>query len=51
VMAPPFLLRDTPPRVTRPAPLLGEHTHEILSEVLGLDEGEISDLEREGVLD
>jgi benzylsuccinate CoA-transferase BbsF subunit len=51
VMAPPFLLRDTPPQVTRAAPLLGEHTHEILSEVLGLDEGEISDLEREGVLD
>jgi crotonobetainyl-CoA:carnitine CoA-transferase CaiB-like acyl-CoA transferase len=51
VMAPPFLLRDTPPEVQRAAPLLGEHTREILSTVLGLAESEIEVLERDGVLE
>jgi crotonobetainyl-CoA:carnitine CoA-transferase CaiB-like acyl-CoA transferase len=51
VMAPPFLLRDTPPDVRKPAPLLGEHTREVLSEVLGLPHAEIEALEREGVLE
>jgi crotonobetainyl-CoA:carnitine CoA-transferase CaiB-like acyl-CoA transferase len=51
VMAPPFLLRDTPPEVRRAAPLLGEHTREILSGVLGLADAEIDALESEGVLE
>jgi len=51
VMAPPFLLKDTPPEVSRPAPLLGEHTHAILSEDLGLSDAEIHNLEKDGVLD
>jgi crotonobetainyl-CoA:carnitine CoA-transferase CaiB-like acyl-CoA transferase len=51
VMAPPFLLRDTPPCVERPAPLLGQHTREVLNEVLGLADAEIDELERDGVLD
>jgi crotonobetainyl-CoA:carnitine CoA-transferase CaiB-like acyl-CoA transferase len=50
VMAPPFLLRGTPPEVKRPAPLLGEHTHEVLTELLGVDEAEIASLEAAGVL-
>ena len=50
VMAPPFLLSETPPTVTRPAPLLGQHTREVLSEVLGVQETEVDELEREGVL-
>jgi 2-methylfumaryl-CoA isomerase len=34
----------------RPAPLLGEHTEEILAEVLGLSQGEIGDLHDRGVV-
>jgi benzylsuccinate CoA-transferase BbsF subunit len=51
VQAPPFLLRGTPPEVRRPAPLLGEHTREVLTELLGIAEEEIDSLERDGVLD
>jgi crotonobetainyl-CoA:carnitine CoA-transferase CaiB-like acyl-CoA transferase len=51
VQAPPFLLRETPPDVRRPAPLLGEHTREVLTELLGVDDAEMDALEREGVLD
>ena len=51
VQAPPFLLRDTPPEVRRPAPLLGEHTREVLTELLGVDDAEFESLEREGVLE
>jgi benzylsuccinate CoA-transferase BbsF subunit len=51
VQMPPFLLRDTPPAVRQPAPQLGQHTREVLAELLALDESEIDGLEREGVLD
>jgi benzylsuccinate CoA-transferase BbsF subunit len=51
VMAPPFLLRGTPPQVDEPAPLLGQHTRSVLGEVLSLSDGEIDDLEAKGVLD
>jgi benzylsuccinate CoA-transferase BbsF subunit len=51
VQAPPFLLRDTPPEVRRPAPLLGEHTRQVLTELLGLDDTEVDALAQEGVLD
>ena len=51
VQAPPFLLRDTPPEAHHPAPLLGEHTREVLTELLGVDDAEFESLEREGVLE
>ncbi|WP_434740576.1 CoA transferase [Micromonospora sp. SH-82] len=43
-------LTDTPPRLDRPAPLLGEHTEELLGEMLGLTTQEITDLRERGVL-
>jgi len=48
--APPFQLTGTPATLTRPAPMLGQHTHEICREVLGLDDAEIARLQAEGVL-
>ncbi|MDP9461823.1 MAG: CoA transferase, partial [Actinomycetota bacterium] len=48
--APPFRLTGTPVTLSRPAPLLGQHTHEICRDVLGLDDAEIARLEAKGVL-
>ena len=33
-----------------PAPTLGQHNHEVLSSILGLDEAEIERLENQGVI-
>ncbi len=38
------------PGIRSPPPLLGEHTDEVLREVLGSSEEEIEQLRREGVL-
>jgi benzylsuccinate CoA-transferase BbsF subunit len=46
----PFRFSHTPVRPTRPAPLLGEHTREILSGMLALSDKEIDELEAEQVL-
>jgi formyl-CoA transferase len=46
----PIKLSDSPTEVTR-SPLLGEHTDEILAEVLGLDEHAISELRAAGALE
>jgi len=51
VMAPPFQLCGTPPQVEGPAPLLGEHTHSVLKEILGLSAGEIQALEESRALE
>jgi crotonobetainyl-CoA:carnitine CoA-transferase CaiB-like acyl-CoA transferase len=40
----PFKLSDTPCSVRRPPPLLGQHSTEILTQELGLDERAIDDL-------
>jgi len=45
----PFVMGETPWRVGR-APLLGEHTEEVLRERLSLDEGEMWALRREGII-
>jgi len=47
---PPFLLSETPARVGGPGPLLGEHTDEVLAELLGSSEDELRALREEGVL-
>ncbi|MBG9387393.1 CaiB/BaiF CoA transferase family protein [Caenimonas aquaedulcis] len=46
----PFRFSRTPVQPTRPAPLLGEHTREILRDMLGLGDAEIDALEAEQVL-
>ena len=51
VESPPALLRSTPPRQERAAPLLGAHTAEVLSEILGLSDTDIEDLSQAGALD
>jgi formyl-CoA transferase len=45
----PIKLSDSPTEVTR-SPLLGEHTDEILQEVLGFDEARIAELKYSGAL-
>ena len=45
----PFMMNASPWAVRRPAPLLGQHTDEVLTE-LGRSESEIESLRREGVI-
>ena len=49
-VANPARLSATPPTYERAAPLLGEHTHEILSGVLGLTDADIDKLRTDGVI-
>src|SRR5262245_34755785 len=46
----PFRASATSASIRRPAPLLGEHTAEVLTEVLGLAEADISRLEQSGAI-
>jgi len=47
---PPYLLSETPARVSGPGPLLGEHTDEVLSAILGCDAGQLATLRAAGVI-
>ena len=44
-------LSRTPGDLTRPAPLLGEHTEYVLKEIIGISEDEYQSLENDGVLE
>jgi formyl-CoA transferase/CoA:oxalate CoA-transferase len=46
----PVKLSETPGRVRQPAPLLGQHTDEVLRQYLGLNEAEITALRQAGAL-
>jgi CoA:oxalate CoA-transferase len=46
----PIKFSDTKGDVTKPAPLLGEHTEDVLKNVLGLSDEEIMSLRKEGVI-
>jgi len=50
VSASPLKLSETPGEVYAPAPMLGEHTDEVLREVLGYSPDVISQLKIEGVI-
>ncbi|MBI4338830.1 MAG: CoA transferase [Chloroflexi bacterium] len=46
----PVRLSRTPPGVDRPGPSVGEHTREVLRDVLGLPAAEVERLEQQGVV-
>jgi len=46
----PFRLSETPGKVYSPAPLLGEHSEQILRDLLGYTRKEIQQLKEEGVI-
>jgi crotonobetainyl-CoA:carnitine CoA-transferase CaiB-like acyl-CoA transferase len=46
----PVRLSETPGSVRSPAPMLGEHTEEVLADLLGLTAGEIAALRAAGVV-
>ncbi len=49
-LAPPFILTESPARVQRASPCLGEHNDYVLGEILGIPEDELQRLQAEGVL-
>jgi len=46
----PVKYSDTPATIRRPPPLLGEHTDEVLEELLGRGPAAIADLRRRGAI-
>jgi crotonobetainyl-CoA:carnitine CoA-transferase CaiB-like acyl-CoA transferase len=50
VVGPPARFSETPADVRMPAPLLGQHTDEVLRERLGLDDREIERLRGVGAI-
>ena len=50
VVGSPVRLSKTPAKISTPAPTHGQHTREVLREVLGLSADEISALDAQGVL-
>ncbi|MCP1646245.1 crotonobetainyl-CoA:carnitine CoA-transferase CaiB-like acyl-CoA transferase [Pseudomonas citronellolis] len=47
----PLKLSETPVQYQRPAPMLGEHTDEVLKRRLGLDEARLAELKAQGVIE
>jgi CoA:oxalate CoA-transferase len=50
VCASPLKLSETPGEVYAPAPMLGEHSAQVLHEVLGYSREKIAQLQSEGVI-
>ena len=49
-IASPIHMEKTPVDYRRPAPMLGEHTEEVLDELLGVGAEEIADLRQKGAI-
>ncbi|MDP2954476.1 MAG: CoA transferase [Chloroflexota bacterium] len=50
VVGPPWKMSATPPRVSGPGPLLGQHNPYVFGELLGLSPQEIAELQGEGAI-
>jgi succinate--hydroxymethylglutarate CoA-transferase len=50
LVSPPVKFSETPPTIRTPPPTLGQHTDEVLMEVLGMEQGEVEKLRGEGVV-
>jgi len=50
VVRSPLNFSETPITEYRAPPMLGEHTHAVLSEMLNLDEAAIAELATEGII-
>ena len=46
----PVKFSHSEPSIRTPPPLLGQHTEEVLSDILGMDADEIQKLKHEGVI-
>ena len=46
----PYRLNGEPLEIKWPSPTLGQHNREVLAGILGLNDAEISDLQRQGVI-
>ena len=46
-----FRLSKSGGGITQPGPMIGQHTHAVLADFLGLDAKRISELEESGALD
>jgi crotonobetainyl-CoA:carnitine CoA-transferase CaiB-like acyl-CoA transferase len=50
IIANPVKLSETPPDYRVAPPMLGEHTQQILQDLLGMSSGEIAALRKKGVV-
>lgn len=46
----PVKYSDSKPSIRTPPPMLGQHTHEVLADMLGMNRDEIESLKGEGVV-
>lgn len=50
VLSPPVKYSNAETGIRRPPPLLGEHTEDVLREMVGMSDEEIQDLKKQGVV-
>lgn len=50
LVSPPVKYSESKPSIRTPPPTLGQHTDEVLAEMLGLSSTEIDSLKREGAV-